>query len=74
MPKVPGARHRLSNVRRGRSVPTLLRRDGELMAKQQEMGFDPKAEEEERKRNDALIAQLQKDLAKLRQDNGGQQK
>jgi hypothetical protein len=44
------------------------------MAKQQEMGFDPKAEEEARKRNDALIAQLQKDLAKLRQDNGGQQK
>lgn len=41
------------------------------MAKQQEMGFDPKAEEEARKRNDQFMAQLQKDLEKLRKDNGG---
>ena len=42
-----------------------------LFAKQQEMGFDPKAEEEARKNNDKLMAQLQKDLEKLRKDNGG---
>lgn len=39
-------------------------------AKQQELGFDPKAEEDARKRNDQAIAQLQKDLEDLRKKGG----
>lgn len=41
------------------------------MAKQQEMGFDPKAEEEARKNNDKLMKQLQKELEELRKAQGG---